>query len=192
MAEVKGNRFIHRLDYLRAHDPGGAEERILADMDPEFVRQLRKGLIKNQWYPIGEYAKFHRLLDRHLGQGDGVLVRELGRLSARDAFKGIYRVFFKVGSPEFIIHSAPILWRQLYNSGTMRIEAEPEAGRSRHRMVISGFDEPYEELWQIMEGWIEGTLALAGVKHVKVWRSPQPRYPGSNAEILASWDAVTN
>lgn len=188
MANVKGNRFLNRLAYLRGRDPGGLEDRILAGLEPAFARRIREGLVKNHWYPVSQYVLFHRLLDRHLGQGDGALVRELGRLSARDAFQGVYRVFFKYGSPDFIITSAPIMWRQVYDSGRMDIWKEQAGGRRQYRMVISEFDEPAEELWLILEGWIEGTLALAGMQSARAWRSPERLAPDSNAEIMAAWD----
>lgn len=187
MVHVKGSRIIPRIKFIHERDPGGVWERILDDLDPEFVRQLQNGVIASQWYPLEHYIQLHRAIDRRLGKGDLALCWEMGKRSALEAFTGMYKVFFKVGSAEFVMASGPVIWKQLYDSGRLRIQNESAADSKHYRMIIEGFEQPAEEIWMILAGWVEGALEITGVKDMRVSLANTRVCPGSNCEIEAVW-----
>lgn len=189
MAHVKGSRIIPRLKYLDKNDPGGIREKILSELEPELADKIRKGIIAGQWYPVSGYVQLHRLLDKYLGRGDGQLCRKLGRISAQEAFNGLYKMFFKFGSAEFVMTSAPLTWRQLYDSGSLRIQNESadEGDYRQYRMIIEEFDCPAEEIWNVLAGWVEGTLEMTGAKDIKVAVAARRVAPNSLCEIEAAW-----
>jgi len=173
---------------LKAHDPGGAWDRLLALLSPEYATQVREGIMIHHWYPIGFYVELNRAIDKLLGKGDLKLVWELGRASADESLHGIYKVFFKVGSPEFVVKAAATIWKQYYDTGKLTIVDEHAPQGKRFRMIVEGLQTEDEVMWLAIGGWVERTLQLSGGKNVKVEISRSHVRPGSNCEYVCSWE----
>jgi hypothetical protein len=189
MTQVKGSTLVPRINYLKAHDPGGVWDRFLAGLTRECADQVTSGLMTHEWYPLDHYVQISRGIDRILGRGDLKLVWELGRYSAEEALKGIYKVFLKIGSPEFVVSAAATIWKQYYDTGRLSILKEDAAdGRKHYRLTVQGFQQEDDAIWLSIGGWIERTLELSGARRVKVEWSRQGLRPGVNCEYACSWE----
>jgi hypothetical protein len=189
MTRVKGSTLVPRLNYLKAHDPGDGLNRLLSGLTPDCAAAVRAGLMTHEWYPLDFYVQLNRGIDRVLGNGDLKVVWTLGRHSAEEALQGIYKVFLKVGSPEFVIKAASTIWKQYYDTGVMTLVKDPAAGgRKLFRLTVQGFQQNDESIWLAIGGWIERTLELSGGRKVKVEPVTKGLRPGVNFEFLCSWE----
>jgi len=188
MTKIKGSTLIPRLNYLKQHDTGGAWDRVIGELDPVFASQIRQGILVNEWYSLKSFIEINRAIDHILGRGDFKLAWEMGRVSADEALHGIYKVFFKVGTAEFIIKRAATIWKQYYDQSRLVVLEEPALRGKQYRVVVEGMTEDAPELWQSIGGWIERTLELSGAKGVRVQVQPVRIHPGSNCEFLCTWE----
>ncbi len=187
MSSVKGSTFIPRLKYIRDHDSGGVWDRVMGRLDKRLVEVIDRGILLNQWYPLPDYLNLSRAIDQVLGHGDLKLLWELGRVSAEEALHGIYKIFYKVGSPEFIIKMASTVWRQYYDSGKLEVVTEKAERGKRIRLIVLEM-EPSQELWLSVGGWVQRTLELSGGKNVQVVIASDRLKTHASCEYIATWE----
>ncbi|MEW6516350.1 MAG: hypothetical protein AB1439_05525 [candidate division FCPU426 bacterium] len=164
MARVKGSALIARLNFLRDQCTPEQQTRVRALLSAEMVELLENGAFASQWYPLQYLVEFSRAIDQVKGQGDGALLVEMGRRSAGEAVRGIYKIFFKFGSPEFIIQRAAQVWNRYYDSGQLQTEVK---GKGCVHITLSAFDTPMHEHCLSVLGWIQGVVEASGAKNVE-------------------------
>ena len=128
-------------------------------------------------------APTQKVCDLFFG-GDERGALETGRHSAGFALKGIYKVFFKFGSPQFIIDRASRVFSNYYPEGMLRV-AESSSGRCVLQIVK--FPEPYRLLEIDIAGWLDGTLELLDKKERKVEITRRMSSCDPVTEYMATW-----
>ncbi len=94
------------------------------------------------------------------------LAWEMGRFSADHGLKTIYRVFFKVADPGFIIRKIIPGFLHLLRFGIHGggISTEDRTAILR----LTDFDQPHVWFCDRLMGWMERTLELSGAKNPRV------------------------
>lgn len=119
------------------------------------------------WYPIQDaIAKPTQLIASLFYENDiEAAALEAGRYSAEMALKGIYKVFLKVASPNFIINRATIV-SSSYFSACNFVVIENLSKNAIFRITrLDGINEIIEFR---IKGWVEKAIAMAGAKNVKI------------------------
>lgn len=119
-------------------------------------------ILASSWYPLQEMliAPTRLLCDKFFqGKIDGAV--ELGRFSAEHALKGIYKLFVKLGSAEFIIGKASTILPTFYQNSAMEVVAR---GNKSVTVRITRFDTPHTIVEHRIKGWIEKALEISGEK----------------------------
>jgi len=89
----------------------------------------------------------------------------MGRAAAEYGLTTFYKIFFKVGSPQFIITRSAKVWRTYYTSGEMTVPVCEDG----HAVVeLVGFEEPARELCERLPGFFERTVELSGGRGVRL------------------------
>jgi hypothetical protein len=109
---------------------------------------------------------------------------ESGHFSAGFALSGFYKIFFKFGSPQFIIDKASQVFSTYYPEGVLKV-----AESSAHRCVLHlvKFPEPYRIVEMNIGGWMDGAFELMGKKErtVEITRCMTKGDPIT--EFVATW-----
>lgn len=163
MAKVKGSALVARLNYYRDHCTPEQQAQIKELLPADAASLLQLGAFTSQWYPLQHLIDLSRAIDQVKGSGDGTLILELGRKSAHEAVRGIYRIFFKFGSPEFVIQRAAQVWSRYYDSGQLQVDL---LGPGHAQVTLNDFDTPAHEHCLSVSGWIRGMLEASGAKNV--------------------------
>lgn len=133
---------------------------------PEKSKQIfEKAIFPNQWYdlmdaviiPTMEVSKM--FFDRN----DEKAAFELGRYSAETALKGIYKIFLRVSSPQFVISRATNIFDTYYTPAVIQIDEKSDKGMS---IRLEGFDKENILIMKRIEGWIAKTLELVAKKEI--------------------------
>mgnify|MGYP006305373267 CR=1 FL=1 len=184
MVEVKGSTLVPRWHYLKEHGTAEQIEKVKQRL-PEGMRRIADGgLLHNQWYPFEYFVALNRVLDEVLGRGDLALIPVLGRDAAQRVLPTVYRVFYRIGSPDFIITQAARVWRQYYNSGRLSLE---RIGPKRVDLLILEFETPAVEHCLSIQGWLEKTLELSGGRDIKVHHSECRTRGHADCRYQAEW-----
>lgn len=165
MVNVKGSAIVSTYNYIVKEHGETGWNKVLATLRKKEKNPLMRKLLVGSWYPFDTYVALLRALDDIYGKGDNRLIFNLGKFSAEDGLSTIYRFFFKVGSPNFIISRAAKIWSSYYSVGEMTIENN-EKGMAT--IVLRDWPTPMKEHCDRVRGWITRAIEMSGGKDVKV------------------------
>lgn len=165
MTNVKGTALTSTLRFVEERFGKDGLQAVRAELPAESRAILESGVLVSSWYPLPLLLAIMRSAQARFGAAQPDLYRQLGRASADYALTGVYRIFFRFGSPQFIISRAAAVWQKYYDTGEM---AAVVAEKGHAVVEIRGFKDPAVELCERIGGWMERTLELSGaeVKHI--------------------------
>jgi len=142
------------------------------------------GLLRGSWYPIEWYRSLHAAAQQVTGSSSS-LARKIGRDSTyNDLSRGIYKVFVKIASPQWILSAASRIFNQYYEAGEMRI-IDKDKGMARGRWSgCAGFDR---NLWLDITGGVEGALKACGAEQINLVRLSGGDDGDDVHELKATW-----
>jgi len=182
MAQVKGTAVLSSVRYVRERFGEEALARVLAAL-PEL--RLRDGVLASAWYPMASFLAFMVEAERQLGVQEPAVVRNMGRASCDYGVTGVYKVFFKVGSPEFIMGRAARVFSSYYDTGELRMM---ESRRGRAVAEIRGLDGSAPQFCERIFGWMQRTLELAGARNLRSAHSACVHRGDAACRFEGTWD----
>jgi len=107
---------------------------------------------------------------------------ESGYFSASYALNGIYKAFFRFGSPKFIIDRASRVFSTYYSEGSLRVA---ESSSNGCVLRLENFPVQYRVVEMNIGGWADGALELMGKQErsVKITRRGTRGDPFTEYEV---------
>ncbi len=161
---MKGSAFTARFDYLRSHFPERWPE-FLSKLTPETRELATTRPMKNAWYPFDAFADLNVVADQVMGNGDLALVKTLGKYASEANLPSLYKLFYMVGSPEYMIRKAATLWSVHHTSGRCELITHQ---KNYVEYQVHEFAQPHRVLCKSLEGFIERSLELTGVTQISI------------------------
>jgi predicted hydrocarbon binding protein len=164
MAMMKGSAFTARFAYLKKTYPD-LYDAFLERLQPA-TRELTQGaILKTEWYPFDAFVDLVLSADAVMGDGSLAISRTLGAHAAEANLPTLYKLFYKVGSPEYILSKAATLWSVHHDTGSAKLDRiEP----NHVEFQIHGFEQPHRALCMALLGFIEKSLELTGVQDIEL------------------------
>jgi hypothetical protein len=137
-----------------------ALDKWMSSLPREAKAEFSEGILSFRWYPLKTFLVDPTLILCQLfygGHFEGAL--DVGRYSAEYALKGIYKLFIRVRSPEFLIRRAKTILPTYYRPSAMEVV---EVSRGRCTLRITDFREMDEIIELRIKGWMEKALAISG------------------------------
>jgi hypothetical protein len=146
-------------------------------------QQLLAEVVAVGWYDLELYARLIRALDERHGRGDLALLDELGRFEAEQDYRGIFRLFFRMASPAYMVEKTADYWRRFHDAGQWAVERR---GPTAVWGALSGWGVD-SALCRELVAYVKRAIELVGGRDV-VLEHPRCRARGSNrCEYLMSW-----
>jgi hypothetical protein len=156
---VKGSALAPTLRFIRETFGEIGLERVLHGLSPEDQNILQHDMLASSWYPFSLMVRFMRESERCFGAQSPRLLRDMGRAAADYNMTTIYRIFFKLGSPQFTLSRAARVFGNFYDTGDL----EAIVNEKGHAICeLRGFGEPAPEFCERLIGWMEHLIALTG------------------------------
>lgn len=159
--QVKGSMLMHVVRGIRG---GGIENfnHLLTDEDRELVAQK---ILPINWYPFASYKRLLDALVTVLARGDMAVVQQWGRHYGSVILDGVYRSTIVEGNPYRSLKKYEQRFSAFYDFGVVEVtESEPAAAE----VVLRDFDPDWEAIYQLISGWFERTVELAGARNPRV------------------------
>lgn len=163
MANVKGSALASRVLWVELGHGSAGMKRLLAQVSPELKQVLETRIQKANWYPFEQFIELNETIDRVFGKGDRGLIKQIGRDGADANLTTIYRLFFKLGSVNWILGRAVRLWSAHYDSGYLEVMTR---GPRSAVVRVRGFATPHPVHCLAVAGWAERSVELSGGKRV--------------------------
>lgn len=182
-AEIKGVGLRGLLKYIKSHHQPGVGPIIEKLPGPE-KEIFASPILTSNWYPYSAFAELLKIMDAEMGTGDMMLCRKYGEDAGSLDLNSIFKVFLKVGSPQFIIKRSDWFWKQYYRPGGMEV---PETTDTMVKIRIVNFPIVRHHC-KVMEGWMEKSIEMSGAKNPRM-REVQCMSEGSAyCEFIGEWD----
>lgn len=181
--EIKGSAVKFTLDFVKANFYDSYNG-WLEELPPVSRLILGEPIYATRWYQLMDAVIIptQKVGDLFYNGNHTLAAREIGRFSSDAALKGMYKIFVRINTPQFLISRAANIFTTFYRP------AEIKVLRASHKKVALqlGSFLPNEQLViERIAGWIERTLnaSVTGidVEHVKASNT-------LSARITAVWD----
>jgi uncharacterized protein (TIGR02265 family) len=150
---------------LRAICSGrGTEAGLLAALSPEAQRVYRT-VAASAWIALPIAFEIYSQAALRMYPTEHEPERRLGREIGRIQMTGIYKVFLRIATPEFLVRRVTHLWRTFYDCGQAGIEA---LTRDSGVLVVKEFPELVHSQREYIAGYLIALLELTGARGVRV------------------------
>ncbi|HDS08945.1 MAG TPA: hypothetical protein ENN73_01850 [Firmicutes bacterium] len=181
---VKGTAIISTLKFLELNYSSDQLKSVMNKLSKSDRDILSEKLFPSVWYPFNTLINLTRLIDSDLGTGDLTLARKIGKFSADHDLKSIYKLFYKIGSPQFVISRASQVFATYYDIG--RLETI-DKGKGFMLLCLRNFPELDEIFLQRVSGWMEKTLELSGAVNPQVYTTIKEEHGKKIVEFKGAW-----
>ena len=185
MPSVRGMTFAGSVEYVRKSFGEEGLKKVLDSLPEEDKKIAGEKFHTMEWYSESIFANFLSSADKILGKGGHQICYQAGKMSAAEAFGGIYKLFLEFGGPNIFLKKAALAWRALNDTGYLEIEV------SRENYVlgmIKEYENPHKCLCWHLVGYFEKVLELSGGKNVKA-KETKCRCAGDDAcQYETTWE----
>jgi len=183
-AAIKGSVVLEFVNAIRGRIGAERYERLVRTLHDE-DRKLFLGVIDpGGWYSLD--ACVH-ILEADLQANDGgiesVLVERSEAVFDKQ-LRGIYRLFVKFGSPEFLMKRIGLVHMTYFN-GILLESVSQAPGRAVFR--YTGFEPKHHLIGCAIVGFYKKALEMSGATGVRVVFATPIREGKGYAELVASW-----
>jgi uncharacterized protein (TIGR02265 family) len=159
--QVKGSMMMFVVKGVRAAGVGRFDH-LLSDADRELIGQR---ILPINWYPFDIYRRLFDGLVTVVARGDLTTVKQWGRDYGETILQGVYRSVIVAGDPYRTLKNYEQRFSSFYDFGRLEVAT---TGPSAVELTIRDFDRSWEALYQMISGWLERSVELAGGRGPKV------------------------
>lgn len=181
-SQVKGlslRNYLIVLGSLRGEDVAA---RAMAMLPDELRLALQGGaIVPMGWYPVAWNRELHDAGRR--ATGEPRLARIMGNEMTKRDLVGVYRVFMRIASPQFVLAASGRIFSRYFRPGIM------EVSERRRGFVLVNFKDCHgfdENMWHDVLGACEATIELAGAKSLRIHVEAGGK-DGDTTMIITGW-----
>ncbi len=142
-------------------------------------------IVPSAWYPLEEgMVEPTRKICELFYDGDIRGAREIGRFSADYSLWGLFRLFVRIGSPQFLIRRASVVFSSYYQPSQMTVKTLED---KRAIVQIVEFPDPSDLVEARIGGWIERALKISGCEEVQCKYISSLTRGDPSSEFVAEW-----
>lgn len=182
--QVKGTAVLALNGFIREKFPARYDEWVQS-LPPEGRKTHRNSILAFENYLIYDavVVPTEKACEMFYG-GDDRGSWDSGVFSASFALNSFYKVFFRLGSPQFIIKRASRVFSSYYPEGEISVA---ESSDRRVVLHIVKFKEPYHIVEVGIGGWMEGALRLMKCENISVTITKSMAKGAPVTEFVATW-----
>lgn len=172
MAEimVKATPVNAVANFVRKDLTPAQRQALLAKLTPEEARLFDGKLMATASIPLTLMDRFTTLAAAVKGEPVFDFARRAGNFGAEEGTRTVYKFIMSLMSPESVLRAAPMMWKRVYDSGSLKAEARDGHGE------ISIDDFPSSKaLCGRITGWFEFIGKKSAVNSVCVHSSCRSR-----------------
>jgi hypothetical protein len=190
-AALKGVAARAILEFVKARKDEATANSLLDRLSPELRAPFGKMILPTSFYPMSSFLALQHAGITAVGGDKRDQLRQLGRFASENALTGVYRIFLKVGSPEFIISKASRMFGNYFQNlpdETFRVLGS--TSKSAH-IAMDRFTGGHPDFCRRLDGYFERLVELSGGKNVRLAHilcafNTSP--PGDHCEWKGYWE----
>lgn len=187
IADIKGVAVRGSIEFIRAKKGDAGVAEALSRLPDEMRTAFSKPILATDYYPLPWLIALQVAACEVIGGNRNDILFEMGRHACAAALTGVYRIFVKLGSPEYFFKKSSQVFNN-YFRGTEEnhvqiVEQEKGYGRVQMKRLPGGSPDYCRRL----DGYFEMILELSGAKKPKVVHSMCAFRGGDCCEWTGRW-----
>ena len=162
--EVKGLAIVSTLEFIKREYGEEAAQEILDQLPEEQQTLFAFKGCKALWYPFDVYKNVSTLVMNKFGNGDVKFLRKIGANTAEHDAKVIVKLFYRIGTPQFIVRLGTWAYRRYFSEGEVTVR-ESHKGKTVFEIYKSSVIDPIH--YERVAGWMNRAIELSGGKNVQ-------------------------
>jgi hypothetical protein len=163
VSKTKGTDVIALKGIMRARG-NAIEQQFIGKLTPA-LREVYSGILATSWQEVADQASIYRAAAETLFPSSKEKLVELGRLLASQSYKGVYKLFLRLPSTQYIFERVARIWSSYFERGEASIETN---GDKSVDVVVRDFEDLPHELMEAASGHYCVLLEATGCKNVSV------------------------
>lgn len=155
--EIKGTAIVSTLHFIEENFPN--KYKLWYDELPLKSRKFfDEGILAGNWYPlIDAYIVPTEIIGKVFYSGNSKKAAyELGKYSGFEALKGIYKIFVRMASMQYVLKKLKSVYMTYYSDGELEIIDE---GNVKY-FKLKGFEKGHEIIITRIAGWAEALFTI--------------------------------
>lgn len=180
--KIKGTAVKTTPEYVKFKFPSRYDE-WLKNLPQESQHIFNEAIFATDWYPLHESVIIptKKIAEMFFSGNEQKAALDVGKYSADVALKGIYKIFLKISTPQFMLSRATRVFSSYYNPSDIQIV---ETDSNNAVLQIAKFDIKDRLIVHRIAGWIDGALNIMKYKNVQITVSQNYK----NNELIAKLD----
>ncbi len=137
MAEVlaKGVNFLYAKRFIESNYGTDRWEKVMAAVPKADRAVWSEGIMATRSYPFSSFKTVIAALAKELGAARNDELARVYEYIADQSLNKVYKIFFRLANPSFVIKNYPKLWANFFNTGKVEVPAA-EKGRAVLKFVL--------------------------------------------------------
>ena len=183
MQEVmaRGPNFVYAKEYIQKEYGDQLWEQVLNSLPEEASTIWKSTLFTLSTYPFTAFKTMIDTLSKELGAPEDAEIAKMYEYIADHSLNNLYKMFFKVTSPSFVIGNYPKLWNRFFDSGKVEV---PLVEKSHARLKFVLPEIFLDWLPAACLGYSTKAIKMAGGKNLTMKQISKSSLPNSEWEII--------
>lgn len=163
MSKTKGTDVVALREIFKAQ--GTAVENAFLDKLSSRHRDLYHLIVATSWSEVSDQMAIYQAAADTLFPGEANRMVRLGMLLAERSFTGIYKVFLRIPTIEFILGRAARIWNSYYDKGDATVfKVSPKCVE----LIVQNFPDLPRPMREVANGHYEVLLKMTGARNVRI------------------------
>jgi hypothetical protein len=184
MVQIKGTALLDTIKAINERAGSAEFGKILAHLDSETQKAFRGPISPSSWYPFDAFARFLEADVQETAGGNEEELIKRSELVIERQLRGIYKIFVRLGSPEFVIRRIAAVHSTYFDG----VEIVPEMQGSKGAAIrYIGFAKEHRIIGFAIIGFFRKALEISGAKNIRVHFRVPIEAGEKYCELALSW-----
>jgi len=179
---IKGTSVLDAVEAARKREGDQRLAQIVESLLPPFRHMFENRIVPTSYYSLDAFVAFLEAGFRLGGDDERILIRRTEAVAERQ-LTGLYRVFIKLGSPEFVVRRITTIHQTFFTGIGISVELEPGDARIRY----TGFRKQHRLMEYVLIGFYQKALQICGARGVLAQMSVPMAAGREFCELHVSW-----
>ncbi len=184
MVYIKGATILGSMERIKTHHGEEGLKRIIEQLNDEDKPIFKSVILASQWYPLTAFAHFLEADVKLFYGGDPKGLITSTEEVVEKQLRGIYRMFVRFGSPEFVIKGISAVHKSYFKG--VELKSEITTGKYVGRYI--GYEQTHAIIEYTLLGFFKKAMTLSGAKNVKAEITIPLSQGKGYVDITVTWD----
>ena len=184
MIQIKGTAVLDTIRLVKERVGDDGYRKVVGLLHEETKKVFESEVFSSSWYPLDAFTNFLEVEIRESAGGNAEVLIKGSEAVVERQLRGIYKVFVKLGSPEFVLKRIAAVHATYFNGVDIKVEM---MGPGKATIRYTGYEKQHRIIGYAIIGFFRKALEISGAKNVEA-RFATPIEEGKGyAELAISW-----